>query len=210
MLPPGRRRPRIGLLGGSFNPAHDGHRHVSRRAQALLGLDVVWWLVSPQNPLKPTAGMAPLAARLSRARAVAGHGAIRVTAIERILGTRYTVDTVAALKRRLPQARLVWLMGADNLIQMPRWHRWPALFHALPIAIFDRPTYSHSALLCPATRRFARYRRRLRDPARLVDCPPPAWAWIGGGLHPASATRIRDSGGWGRPDGRMAEGRSET
>ena len=183
------RRPRIGLFGGSFNPAHDGHLAVSRRALRDLGLDRVWWLVSPQNPLKPPRGMAPLAARVAAARRIAGRGRIRVGAIEAALGTRYTVDTVAALRRRWPQARFVWLVGADNLSQMPAWRRWPALFRALPIAVFDRPTYSAKALRGPAAARFARFRRA--RPRGLADAAPPAWAFVGGRPHPESATRLR-------------------
>jgi len=197
----GRRAPRIGLMGGSFNPAHDGHRHISLRALRGLRLDAVWWLVSPQNPLKPTAGMAPLAARLARAGQVAGHRAIRVTAIEAALGTRYTVDTVAALRRRLPRARFVWLMGADNLAEVTRWRRWPALFALVPIAIFDRPAYSLEALRSPAAARFGRFRGDARRLAALPDMMPPAWIFVTGGLHRASATRIRRQGAWPAADG---------
>jgi nicotinate-nucleotide adenylyltransferase len=156
----------------------------------------VWWLVSPQNPLKPRAGMAPLSVRLARARAVAGHGRIRVTAIEQALGTRYTVDTVTALARRLPHVRLVWIMGADNLVELPAWHRWPALLAAVPIAIFDRPAYSRRALSSPAVRRFARFRRNPGAAAGLSEAAPPAWVFITGRLDPNSATRLREGGRW--------------
>ena len=122
LMPPGRRgrRLRIGLLGGSFNPAHRAHRRLSLRAVRLLDLDMVWWLVSPQNPLKPSAGMAPLGVRLAEARKRAGHAAIRATTIERALGTRYAIDTAIALRRRLPRIAFVWLMGADNLAELAR------------------------------------------------------------------------------------------
>ncbi len=140
-LPPllgDRRHRRVGLLGGSFNPAHDGHLHVSREALKRLRLDEIWWLVSPQNPLKPVAGMASLADRLVGARNVAGMGAhIRVTDLEARLGTRYTADTLAALRRRFPRTRFVWLMGADNLRQISRWDRWERIFALAPIAVFD-------------------------------------------------------------------------
>lgn len=126
---------RVGLLGGSFNPAHDGHRYISRLALKLLGLDEVWWLVSPQNPLKPAAGMASLGDRLARAQAVADHPRIRVTDLERLLGTRYTADTLAALHRCFPRTRFVWLMGADNLLQVPRWQRWTEIFETTPVAL---------------------------------------------------------------------------
>jgi nicotinate-nucleotide adenylyltransferase len=119
----------VGLLGGSFNPAHGGHRRMSIAALSRLKLDAVWWLVSPQNPLKPVAGMAPLAARLASARAAARHPRIRVTAIEAELGTQLTVDTLQALKRLYPQVRFLWLMGADNLLQFHRWAEWLSLIH---------------------------------------------------------------------------------
>ena len=183
------RRPRIGLLGGSFNPAHDGHRTIGLRALRELRLDAVWWLVSPQNPLKPRAGMAPLAERLAGARRVARHPRIRASALEAALGTRHTVDTVAALRRRWPKARFVWLTGADNLLQMPAWRRWPALFRAVPVAVFDRPPYSARALRGAAAARFARFRRRAA--AGLADAAPPAWAFVRGRPHPESATRLR-------------------
>lgn len=130
-----------GLLGGSFNPAHGGHRAISRFAQRALGLDELWWLVSPGNPLKPRAGMAPLAARVASARLQARRAPIRVTAIERELGTRYTIDTLRALRRRYPRRRFIWLMGADNLAQLHRWRDWRGIARMLPIAVIARPGY---------------------------------------------------------------------
>ena len=118
------RNRRIGLLGGSFNPAHAGHRYISTEALRRLDLDEVWWLVSPQNPLKSQSGMAPFSQRLSHAASVARHPRIRVSAIEAEMGTRYTADTLAMLVRRFPAARFVWLMGADNLMQIPKWRDW--------------------------------------------------------------------------------------
>ncbi len=183
-------------MGGSFNPAHAGHRHIALHAIDQLKLDCVWWLVSPQNPLKPDAGMAPLAARLASARAVAGRGAIRVTDIETALATRYTVETVRALQRRVPHARFVWLMGADNLAQFAAWRAWPDLFRSLPIAVFDRPTYSSRALFSLAARRFDRFRRRADRVGGLADEAPPAWVFVRCSLHRESATRIRATGAW--------------
>ncbi len=119
-----RTGPLTGLLGGSFNPAHGGHRRITLELMRALGLAEVWWLVSPGNPLKPQAGMAPLGQRLASARAVARRAPIRVTAIERELGTRFTVDTLRALLRRYPKRRFVWIMGADNLAQSHRWRVW--------------------------------------------------------------------------------------
>lgn len=186
-----RLRRAVGLLGGSFNPAHAGHRHVSETALKLLRLDEVWWLVSPQNPLKPVRGMAPLEQRLAVARTAASHPRIRVTAIEQDLGTRYTADTLAALRRRFPNLRFVWLMGADNLDQIPRWDRWHRVFRGAAIAIFDRNPYSFRALAGKAARKYARNRVAERRAGVLADMRPPAWAFLHTRLHPASATSIR-------------------
>jgi nicotinate-nucleotide adenylyltransferase len=187
-----RRAIRIGLLGGSFNPAHDGHRHVAELALQRLGLDQVWLLVSPQNPLKPVAGMAPLAERLASARAaVAGNRRLIATDIETGLGTRYTADTLAKLKTRFPRARFVWLMGADNLLQISRWARWVRIFQAVPVAILARSPYSQRALAAKAARRLARFRIRDRAAPGLADRQPPAWVYLHTRLHPASATAIR-------------------
>jgi len=188
-----RRRVRIGLLGGSFNPAHAGHRHVAELALKLLGLDEVWLLVSPQNPLKSAAGMAPFATRLASAEQAAGrHPRIRAAAIEARLGTRYTADTVAALVRRFPRARLVWLMGADNLVQISRWSRWMRIFRALPVAILARGPYCEQALAAKAARRLARFRLRPERARELAGRDAlPAWVFLHIRRHPASATAIR-------------------
>ena len=184
---------RIGLLGGSFNPAHDGHVHISLLALKRLRLDEVWWLVAPQNPLKPTAGMAPLQCRLATARALIRSRRIRATDIERRLGTRYTVDTVAALQRRFPEVRFVWLIGADNLLELPHWHRWKDLLGRVPIAVFARRPYSLWALSGPAAQRFARFRLREAAAGALASRNPPAWVFLHCRTHPASATAIRES-----------------
>lgn len=196
-LPPNpwgdRRRRKVGLLGGSFNPAHDGHRHVAETALKLLGLDEVWVLVSPRNPLKPLAGMASLDERARSARRVmAGHPRIRVTTIEADLGTRYTADTIAVLKTRFPVIRFVWLMGADNLAQIARWDRWMRIFRSVPVAILARSPYSQKALAARAARRLARF-RTVRT-AGLADRTPVAWVFLHTRLHPASATAIRAGG----------------
>jgi nicotinate-nucleotide adenylyltransferase len=184
-------RRRIGLLGGSFNPAHQGHREISLAALALLKLDEVWWLVSPQNPLKPVAGMAPFAARVEAARKVASHPRIRVTDIEARLGTRYTADTLRKLCERHQDCRFVWLMGADNLAQISEWKDWQQIFHLLPIAVFDRPTYSYKAMAAQAARRFQAFRRPEQAAERLALTPPPAWTFLHHRLNPISATEIR-------------------
>ena len=180
-----------GLLGGSFNPAHGGHRRISVHAMDQLGLDEIWWLVSPQNPLKPVKGMAPLKERLAQARKVAGNGRIKVTDIETRLGTRYTADTIAALKCQFPRLDFVWLMGADNLAQISRWDRWQSIFQAVPIAVFDRPAYSLSALNAKAAQRYSTRRVAPEQAGDLAALEPPAWTFIRVRLHPASATQIR-------------------
>jgi len=191
-VPPvtGRRR-RVGLLGGSFNPAHEGHLHVSRLALDRLGLDELWWLVSPQNPLKPTAGMAPAGQRLAAARTVARDSRIRVTDIERDLGTRYTVDTIGALQARFPEHRFVWVAGADILAEIHRWKDWRRLFRTVAIAIFARPTYSFRALASIAARRFAAYRVPENRARRLAGKRLPAWVYLRTPVNPTSATAIR-------------------
>lgn len=187
--PPGAR---IGLFGGSFNPAHEGHRQISEEALRRLGLDRVWWLVSPQNPLKPAHGMAPLDERLASAhRQAAGNRRILVTDLEARLGTSYTADTLRTLIRLLPRVRFVWLMGADNLIQVHQWQDWPQIFNSLPVAVFDRPTYSLGALSGKAARAFARYRLKERSARSLAEARPPAWVFIRCRLNPQSATEIR-------------------
>ncbi|CAA7625288.1 putative nicotinate-nucleotide adenylyltransferase [Magnetospirillum sp. LM-5] len=191
------RRARIGLLGGSFNPAHDGHRHVAELALKLLRLDQVWLLVSPQNPLKPAAGMAALADRLASARAViGGHPRLIATDIERFLRTRVTVATLAALRTRFRQAAFVWLMGADNLVQVSRWARWPKLFQAVPVAILARAPYSWNSSSAKAARRFGPYRLPDARSRGLVTKRPPAWVFLHTRLHPASATAIRNERTW--------------
>ena len=188
-LPPAGYR--VGLLGGSFNPAHEGHRRISLQALKRLGLDEVWWLVSPQNPLKPAEGMAGLAQRLEAARRAAGHPRIRVTALESALGTQYTAETLKCLTCRLPRVSFVWLMGADNLRQIPAWKDWLQIFHLLPVAILDRPSYALGALAGVAARRFSRCRKPERAARCLPGMEPPAWVFLRGPLSPQSATRIR-------------------
>jgi ribosome silencing factor RsfS/YbeB/iojap/nicotinate (nicotinamide) nucleotide adenylyltransferase len=184
-------RRRIGLLGGSFNPAHEGHRHLSLEALKRLGLDEVWWLVSPQNPLKSDDGMEPLATRLARAKQLAHHSRIKVEAPELLLGTRYTLDTVRALNQLYPHAHFVWLMGADILPQLVDWQGWRELFAEIPIAAFARPGWSYAALQSAAPRAFARYRIAAGRVRMLASCPPPAWCFIPGRLDSHSATAIR-------------------
>lgn len=184
-----RRRRRIGILGGSFNPAHDGHFHISTEALKRLGLHQVWWLVSPQNPLKPGHGMAALDQRMKAAKAVAADRRIIVTSIERRLGVTRTAATLKALTQRYPALQFVWLMGADNLAQMPRWWRWTRIFHTARVAVFDRSPYSYGALAGAAARRFAT--ARSRRPSTIWFRHPPAWTYVAIRRHPASATALR-------------------
>ncbi len=184
-----RRRVRIGLLGGSFNPAHEGHLHISDAAYRRLGLDQVWWLVSPQNPLKPTKGMKPFAQRLQTARGVGHRPYIAATDLEKRLGVTRTLQTIRLLTRRYPAVQFVWLMGADNLSQMPRWWRWSALFGAVRVAVFDRSPYSYRALAGAAAQRFSK--ARVTNPLRLWFRSPPAWTYVAIRRHPASATALR-------------------
>jgi len=182
---------RIGLLGGSFNPAHDGHVHISRLARARLALDQVWWLVSPQNPLKAAAGMKPLAERIGLAQGLGLPHFIRVSALETQLRTRFTADTLAKIHRRYPAQRFVWLMGADNLAQIHRWKNWHEIFMKTPIAVFDRPDYAYRSLSAPGAMRFAASRYPAQDAATLASRPAPAWCFLHVRPHPASATAIR-------------------
>ena len=188
LLYPGMR---VGLLGGSFNPAHAGHRHISLIALKRLQLDRVWWLVSSQNPLKPVEGMAPLADRLKSANATAAHPRILVSAIEQRLRTTYTRDTLAALQRRWPGVQFVWLMGADNLAQLPRWRDWNQIMRLMPMAVLDRPGSGIKALHGKAAQRYAAARQPLAYATFLASQPAPAWIFIPCRLHPASSTAIR-------------------
>ncbi len=188
---------RIGLLGGSFNPAHEGHLHVARTAMARLGLDQVWLLVSPGNPLKPLHGMAPLAERLASAQQLADGRRIVATDIERHLHTRFAVDTLAALRRRFPRATFIWLMGADNLVQLPRWRKWMTLVRGTAFAVMPRPTYNHRALGGQAARRLAQWRLPFRQAHGLgrravpAGVAGPAWVFLPARENSASATARR-------------------
>jgi len=186
-----RSGPLTGLLGGSFNPAHGGHRRISLSALTTLGLDEVWWLVSPGNPLKPAKGMAPLSARVRSARAAARRAPIRVTAIERQLRTRYTIDTLRALKRRFPRRRFVWLMGADNLAQLHLWRDWRGIAREMPIAVIARPGYDAAALASPAMAWLRRFRVPAAGSRNRGEWSAPALIELRFDPDPRSATVIR-------------------
>nr|WP_256432816.1 nicotinate-nucleotide adenylyltransferase [Novosphingobium sp. SG751A] len=184
---------RIGLMGGSFNPAHGGHRRISLMTLAALGLDEVWWLVSPGNPLKPRAGMAPLAARVASARAQARRAPIRVSAIERELGTRYTVDTLARIRRRWPAKCFTWIMGADNLAQFHHWRRWRDIARAMPIAVIARPGYDSGAVASPAMAWLRRFRRPAASLKKPAGWSAPRLVLLRFDPDPRSATAIRQA-----------------
>jgi nicotinate-nucleotide adenylyltransferase len=194
------RYPVTGLLGGSFNPAHGGHRRISLFAAAALGLDEVWWMVSPGNPLKTAHGMAPLAARVHSAREWSRNAPIRVTAIERELGTRYTADSLRALTRMFPQRRFVWLMGADNLAQFHRWKNWRAIARIMPIAVIARPGYDAIAVASPAMAWLRRYRLPAARFRNRREWSAPALIELRFDPDPRSATALR------RADPDWAEG----
>jgi nicotinate-nucleotide adenylyltransferase len=182
---------RVGLLGGSFNPAHEGHRHVADTARRALALDQVWLLVSPGNPLKQGREMAPLAERLDSARRIADGRHLVATDLEHTMGTRYTADTLRALRRRFPRAHFVWIMGADNLEELPRWRRWLRIAGDVPFAVLPRPSYNHRALAGQAARRLGHARRAAHRASGLAVARPPAWVFLPAAQHPASATALR-------------------
>jgi nicotinate-nucleotide adenylyltransferase len=184
-------RRRIGLLGGSFNPAHEGHLAISREALRRLRLDQIWWLISPQNPLKPVAGMASFAVRLASAQAVAAQDRRVVCSdLEQRLGMRYTVDTVRWLKQRR-RDRLVWLIGADNLLQPPHGRHWVQLLAMVPIAVFARDPYSYRASAGRVARVYAQRRLPERGAPALAARRPPAWVYLRLRRHQESSTAIR-------------------
>ena len=188
-----RTKLKIGLVGGSFNPAHAGHMHMSLAAYQKLGLDQIWWLVSPQNPLKSSANMANLPDRLAAARDItAATPFIHVIAPEVRLPSNFTYETLKYLNETMPLARLVWIMGADNLVQFRQWKRYQDIIDLLPIAVIDRPGYSYQAISAGrylfARRCTARQLRRWLVKTRQ---DMPGWCFIAGQRHQASATDIR-------------------
>ena len=182
---------RIGLLGGSFNPAHAGHLHISLEALKRLKLDEIWWLVSPQNPLKKAHDLADYGTRLSFARGIAQHPRIRVLDVESRRSLHYTVDSIHYLQAHHPRNQFVWLMGADNLAGFHRWKNWREIAARVPIAILDRAPYGLKALHARFGLAYAHKRLNAAMAARLADAPAPAWAYLTIPRHPLSASYLR-------------------
>ncbi|MGC1506099.1 MAG: nicotinate-nucleotide adenylyltransferase [Sulfitobacter sp.] len=185
----------IGLLGGSFDPAHEGHVHITLEALKRFGLDRVWWMVSPGNPLK-SRGPAPLADRMARARQVMQHPRVEVTVIEGRLGTRYTAQTLARLQALYPHVRFVWLMGADNMAQFHLWQDWRGIMESVPIGVLARPGQRISARMSKAAAIYAPYRIAGRFGHMLARSEAPAWCFVNVPMSAASSTAIRARGGW--------------
>lgn len=185
----------VGLLGGSFDPAHAGHVHVTRAALSRFGLDRVVWLASPGNPLKAR-GPAPLARRLEEARRLMRHPRVLVTGLEAELGTRYTADTVAALVRAYPGVRFVWLMGADNLATLHLWDDWRTILRKVPVGVLARPGQRMAALNAPAARAFRAARLPTSRSRLLARAVPPAWVFANIPLRHESSTALRAGGHW--------------
>ncbi|WP_170365289.1 nicotinate-nucleotide adenylyltransferase [Ruegeria arenilitoris] len=185
----------VGLFGGSFDPPHQGHVHVTLEAMKAFGLDRVWWLVSPGNPLK-SRGPAPIDQRVEAARSIMQHPKVEVTDIEDLTGTRATADTLAAVRRLYPQVRFVWLMGADNLAQFHKWKDWRLIMDTVPVGVVARPGDRISARMSPAARVYSKY--RIDGTARhlLGRADAPAWCFVNVPMVDVSSTQIRSKGGW--------------
>lgn len=190
-LPPSAPGMRIGIFGGSFNPLHEGHLLVAEQCLKRLALDALWLLVSPGNPLKQNNQLPPLEARVRAARAAISDRRINVTGYESAIGARYTVDTVSALRRRLPGRKLVWIMGGDSFRDFHRWERWQELASLVPMAIYARPDAAPFPMRSLAAVALARYRIHDTAANRLADLDPPAWVYLTGVVSAQSSTAIR-------------------
>jgi nicotinate-nucleotide adenylyltransferase len=190
-LPPVASGMRIGLYGGSFNPPHAGHRHVSLMALKRLGLDRVWWIVTPGNPLKDTGELASTALRVTEAKDMADDPRIEVTAFEEEIGARYTVDTLAFLMRRYPGVHFVWIMGADNLAGFHRWRGWRRIARMMPMVVIDRPGWTLKADRSRSATALAAYRVDEGQARALVGMSSPAWVFLHGPRSHLSSTELR-------------------
>lgn len=182
---------RIGVMGGTFDPPHEGHRIVAETAVKRLRLDQLWWLATPGNPLKSHDGLEPLANRFAKMRKFARGPRMKLTSFERDLGTPYTAATLAFLVRRYPRVRFVWVMGADNLATFDRWQHWQTIAATMPIAVVDRPGWRMRALAGRAASALAKRRMPENDAAALWRRPPPAWVFLTSRLSPLSSTALR-------------------
>ena len=192
LLPALRRGARLGLFGGSFDPAHDGHLAVAEAARRACRLDGVLWLVTPRSPLKADQAYAPMRERMAGAAALArGRAWLHVSGIEARIGTRFTADTIPALRARRPDLRLVWIMGADSLASFHRWRDWRGIARAVPILVVSRPGHALPALTSPAARALGRWRLPPGAAPRLPDAAPPAWVYLPGISVPVSSTALR-------------------
>jgi len=183
---------RVGLFGGSFNPAHEGHAHVAETARRKLKLDRVIWLVSPQNPLKARHETADLDERMADARALAQGPGMIISDAEARLGSAYTIDTIRSLKARFPGVKFVWIMGADSLAGFHRWRGWTQIMREVPVAVVSRPWISLRSRFSPAARRFARFRRSSNQAVGVPGSDPPAWVFLRGPLNFQSSTALRE------------------
>jgi nicotinate-nucleotide adenylyltransferase len=183
---------RVGLFGGSFNPAHEGHAHVAETARRRLGLDRVIWLVSPQNPLKPAQETASLEARMAGARRFARGRDMIVSDAETRFGSQYTIDTVRALRARFPRVKFVWIMGADSLATFHLWRGWTQIMREVPVAVVSRPWISLKSRFSPAAIRFRASRRRSEAAMGLPNAKPPAWVFLLGRFNFQSSTALRE------------------
>lgn len=185
----------VGLLGGSFDPAHDGHAMITREALKRFALDEIWWLVSPGNPLKAN-GPAPMEQRLARARDIIHHPNVKVTDIEARIGTRYTARTLRALRRLYPGVRFVWLMGADNLAQLDRWQEWRWIMENIPVGVLARPGQRISARMSKAARVYDFARMPAQMAGRLGRSDAPSWCFVNVPMVALSSTELRRKGKW--------------
>jgi nicotinate-nucleotide adenylyltransferase len=188
-LKPGMR---VGLFGGSFNPAHEGHAHVAETARRRMGLDRVIWLVSPQNPLKSRHETAELGERMAAARRLANGPAMIVSDAETKLGSAYTIDTIRSLKARFPGVKFVWIMGADSLASFHRWRGWTQIMREVPVAVVSRPWISLKSRFSPTAKRFAHFRKSSARAATLPGSKTPAWVFLRGPLNFQSSTLLRE------------------